>query len=110
MKASALDAYNGLQQTVITDCRQVNDERKVVGDKRDPKTYEYGPQHTMVVRLADGTYSLTQCCAVGGLGGSPNYRDGSFGYYIGERVRDNDGKGSGIYFMGCYELSKAMGK
>ena len=104
----AQDAYNGLQQTIITDCRQVNAEGKVIGDKRDPMTYEYGPQHTMVVRLSDGTYSLTQCCAVGGLGGSPNYRDGSFGYYIGERVRDNDGKGSGVYFMGCYELWKAM--
>ena len=105
----AQDAYNGLQQTVLTDCRQVDANGHVVGDTRDPGTYEYGPQHTMVVRLSDGTYSLTQCCAVGGLGGSPRYRDGSYGYYIGERVRDNDGKGSGIYFMGCYELGKALG-
>ena len=104
----ALDAYNGLQQTVFTDCRAVNADGKVVGDQRDPHVYEYGPQHTMVVRLSDGSYSLTQCCAVGGLGGSPHYRDGSYGYYVGERVRDNDGKGSGIFIMGCYELSKAM--
>lgn len=102
----AWDAYNGLQQTIITDPRAVNESGLVVGDQRDPMTYEYGKQHPMVVRLADGTISLTQCCAVGGLGGSPNYRDGSYGYYIGERVRDNDGKGSGIFFMGCYELSK----
>ena len=79
----------------------------MIGDERDPMTYEYGPQHTMVVRLADGTYSLTHCCAVGGLGGN-KYRDGSFEYYIGERVRDNDGKGSGIYIMGCWELGESM--
>ena len=85
----------------------MNAEGKVIGDERDPMTYEYGPQHTMVVRLADGTYSLTQCCAVGGLGGN-KYRDGSFEYYIGERVRDNDGKGSGIYIMGCWELGESM--
>ena len=103
----AWDAYNGLQQTVFTDCRKVNAEGHVIGDERDPMTYEYGPQHTMVVRLADGTFSLTQCCAVGGLGGN-KYRDGSFEYYIGERVRDNDGKGSGIFIMGCWELDDSM--
>ena len=46
-------------------------------------------------------------CALPLLGGN-KYRDGSFEYYIGERVRDNDGKGSGIYFMGCWELGESM--
>ena len=106
----AQDTYNGLQQTLLSDHRDVDAEGHVVGDQRDPGTYEYGKQHTMVVRLQDGTYSLTQCCAVGGLGGSPRYRDGSYSYYIGERCRDNDGKGSGIYMMGCYELGIAQGE
>ena len=43
--------------------------------------------------------------AVGGLGGNP-YRDGSFEYYIGERMRDNDAKATGPFIMGCLELNK----
>lgn len=52
-----------------------------------------------------GVLSLTRCCAVGGLGGDP-YRDGSFEYYIGERIRDNDAKATGPFIMGCLELAK----
>lgn len=52
-----------------------------------------------------GVLSLTRCCAVGGLGGNP-YRDGSFEYYIGERIRDNDAKATGPFIMGCLELGK----
>lgn len=51
----------------------------------------------------DGTISLTQCCSVAGLGGNP-YRDGSFGYYVGEPVRDNDPKGVGPFILACLEM------
>ncbi|MDR1414638.1 MAG: glycoside hydrolase family 88 protein [Odoribacteraceae bacterium] len=54
---------------------------------------------------ADGRLSLTRCCAVSGLGGSP-YRDGSFDYYVNERIRDNDAKATGPFIMGCLELKK----
>ena len=54
---------------------------------------------------ADGTLSLTHCCAVAGLGGNP-YRDGSYEYYIHEKVRDNDAKATGPFIMGCIELGK----
>ncbi len=54
----------------------------------------------------DGTISLTQCCSVAGLGGNP-YRDGSYEYYIGEPVRDNDPKGTGPFILACLELNKA---
>lgn len=40
----------------------------------------------------DDTVSITNCCAVAGLGGEKVYRDGSFEYYISEPVRDNDPK------------------
>lgn len=50
-----------------------------------------------------GLLTLTQCCAVAGLGGNP-YRDGSYEYYINERRRDNDGKGTGPFILGCLEL------
>ena len=46
----------------------------------------------------DGTLTLTRCCQVGGLGGTP-YRDGSFEYYIGEKMRDNDAKATGPKFV-----------
>lgn len=58
-----------------------------------------------IVKNDDGTLTLTLCCAVGGLGGQP-YRDGSFGYYVNERIRDNDGKATGPFIMGCLWLGK----
>ena len=51
---------------------------------------------------ADGTISLTSCCAVAGLGGNP-YRDGSYEYYISEPKRDNDPKGVGPFIMASLE-------
>lgn len=60
----------------------------------------------LILELEDGTLSLIQCCAVGGLGGSP-YRDGSFDYYINERIHDNDAKATGPFIMGCIELEKS---
>lgn len=47
---------------------------------------------------ADGSISLTNVCAVAGLGGDP-YRDGSYEYYINEPQRDNDPKGVGPFIM-----------
>lgn len=64
-----------------------------------------GIKKTLLVENTDGTLSLTRCCAVGGLGGNP-YRDGSFEYYIGEKMRDNDAKATGPFIMGCIELGK----
>ncbi|MGD9555629.1 MAG: glycoside hydrolase family 105 protein [Mangrovibacterium sp.] len=55
---------------------------------------------------ADGTISLTSCCAVAGLGGNP-YRDGSYSYYISTKVRDDDPKGVGPFIMACIEMDKA---
>ena len=64
-----------------------------------------GLRKRLLVENPDGTLTLTRCCAVGGLGGNP-YRDGSFEYYIGERIRDNDAKATGPFIMGCIELGK----
>ena len=62
-----------------------------------------GIKKHLLIKNADGTLTLTRCCAVGGLGGTP-YRDGSFEYYIGEKMRDNDSKATGPFIMGCIEL------
>ena len=59
----------------------------------------------LLISNSDGTLTLTKCCQVGGLGGKP-YRDGSFEYYIGEKMRDNDAKATGPFIMGCIELNK----
>ena len=48
---------------------------------------------------ADGTVSITDCCAVAGLGGEKVYRDGSYDYYLSEPVRDNDPKAIGPFIM-----------
>jgi unsaturated rhamnogalacturonyl hydrolase len=59
----------------------------------------------LIRKSEDGTLSLTQCCSVGGLGGNP-YRDGSFEYYISEKIRDNDSKATAPFIMGCIELNR----
>ena len=46
----------------------------------------------------DGTISLTNICAVAGLGGNP-YRDGTYEYYVNEPKRENDPKGVGPFIM-----------
>jgi len=53
-----------------------------------------------------GEVHLTSCCAVAGLGGDP-YRDGSFEYYIGEPVRDNDPKGMGPFILASLEFENS---
>jgi unsaturated rhamnogalacturonyl hydrolase len=66
------------------------------------KAYQ-GLMQNLIVKNSDGTLTLTKCCAVAGLGGNP-YRDGSFEYYVNERIRDNDAKATGPFIMGCQEL------
>ena len=54
----------------------------------------------------DGTVSLTNCCAVAGLGGTP-FRSGTYDYYIHERIRDDDPKGLGPFILASIELANA---
>lgn len=68
----------------------------------------------------DSTISLTQCCSVAGLGpgisdkvlkAAPGVkenrrRDGTFGYYISEPVRDNDPKGIGPFIWASLEMER----
>lgn len=68
------------------------------------KAFE-GIKTGLITENPDGTLSLTRCCAVAGLGGNP-YRDGSYQYYISEKIRDNDAKATGPFIMGCLELER----
>lgn len=57
-------------------------------------------------------WSLTKCCSVAGLGGSPSngkMRDGSFNYYVGEPVVSNDLKGGGPFILAGIELQHLIG-
>ncbi len=77
-------------------------------DKKHTITAQKAKQgliNNLIVVKDDGILSLTKCCAVAGLGGNP-YRDGSYEYYINERIRDNDAKATGPFIMGCIELEK----
>jgi unsaturated rhamnogalacturonyl hydrolase len=51
----------------------------------------------------DGTLSGT--VKVAGLGGKP-YRSGTYDYYIGEPVGDNDAKGVGAYLLALSEITQ----
>ena len=53
----------------------------------------------------NGNLSLTQCCSVAGLGYG---RDGSFDYYVGEPVVDNDLKGVGPFILAGIELQQLV--
>ncbi len=54
----------------------------------------------------DGTYTITNCCAVAGLGGEKVYRDGSFEYYISEPMIENDPKSVGAFILSAIEYEK----
>ena len=57
----------------------------------------------------ENRWSLTQCCSVAGLGGSPSsgkMRDGSFAYYCGEPVVKNDLKGIGPFILAGIEMQQ----
>ncbi|MNW95065.1 Unsaturated rhamnogalacturonyl hydrolase YteR [compost metagenome] len=51
--------------------------------------------------------NLTKTVSVSGLGGKPKYRDGSFEYYISEKVITNDPKGVGAFICASAEMEIA---
>jgi unsaturated rhamnogalacturonyl hydrolase len=55
-----------------------------------------------ILHEQDGTISITNVCAVAGLGGNP-YRDGSYEYYVSEPVRKNDPKAVGPFILASIE-------
>ncbi len=58
-----------------------------------------------IVTGEDGLPSMVRVCGSCGLGGKP-YRDGSYDYYINERVVENDTKGVGPFILAAIELDK----
>jgi len=60
---------------------------------------------TFIREEADGTITLTRCCAVAGLGGKEN-RSGDYDYYINERICENDPKGIGPFIWSSLEYER----
>jgi unsaturated rhamnogalacturonyl hydrolase len=54
---------------------------------------------------AQGLLTLEDVCSVAGLGGDP-YRDGSFDYYVTEKVLPNDPKGVGPFILAALEMER----
>lgn len=59
----------------------------------------------LIKTALDGEITITQACAVAGLGGNP-YRDGSYEYYVNEQKKDNDPKATGPFILAALELDR----
>ncbi|WP_304344000.1 glycoside hydrolase family 105 protein [Chryseobacterium koreense] len=64
-----------------------------------------GLVHELVKVSPEGYVTLTNVCAVAGLGGNP-FRDGSFEYYVNEKKKDNDPKGTGPFILAALQLDR----
>jgi unsaturated rhamnogalacturonyl hydrolase len=58
------------------------------------------------VKVDGDDVSLTGTVKASGLGGDP-YRDGTYAYYIGEKVATNDAKGVGAFLLASSEMETA---
>lgn len=59
----------------------------------------------LIVKDNNGNLVLKNVCGGCGLGGNP-YRDGSYNYYINEKVVDNDSKGVAPFILAAIELDR----
>lgn len=62
-----------------------------------------GIQNEFIKELPDGNLDWEGTVSVSGLGGNP-YRDGSYDYYMSEKLRTNDAKGLGPAVMAAVEM------
>ena len=66
-----------------------------------------GLQKEFVSTAGNERINLNGTVAVSGLGGKNPYRDGSFEYYISEKVITNDPKGVGAFILAAAEMETA---
>ncbi len=85
---------------------------KAINKKYLPKSYTKmvcesydGFVQAFIQRNETGTISITNACAVAGLGGDP-YRSGTFEYYISEPIRSDDPKVVGSFILASLEMAK----
>lgn len=68
------------------------------------KGYQGVIEH-LITTDEEGFIHLENVCAVAGLGGKP-YRSGSYEYYVNERIKTDDPKGTGPFILASLELNK----
>lgn len=66
----------------------------------------HGLLKTLIKIDAQGLLTLENVCGGCGLGGDP-YRDGSYEYYITEKIIPNDPKGVGTFILAALEMERA---
>jgi unsaturated rhamnogalacturonyl hydrolase len=66
-----------------------------------------GIKKEFIKELPDGNLDWEGTVSVSGLGGNP-YRDGSYEYYMTEKLRTNDAKGLGPAVMAAIEMENLM--
>jgi unsaturated rhamnogalacturonyl hydrolase len=68
-----------------------------------------GMRRQFVEDAPGGGINFKGTVSVAGLGGNP-YRDGSYEYYLSEKVVTNDAKGVGAFLMAAAEMEAAEGR
>jgi unsaturated rhamnogalacturonyl hydrolase len=68
-----------------------------------------GIEQQFVEAAPEGRVNLKGTVSVAGLGGNP-YRDGSYQYYLSEKVVTNDPKGVGAFLLASNEMEMAAGQ
>ncbi|UKT63695.1 glycoside hydrolase family 88 protein [Pedobacter mucosus] len=66
-----------------------------------------GLKKEFIVKAGEERINLNGTVSVSGLGGKPKYRDGSFDYYMSEKVITNDPKGMGAFICAAAEMEIA---
>ena len=65
-----------------------------------------GILETFVKVAENGLVNLEKVCGAAGLGGTP-YRDGTYQYYVTEKILTNDYKGVGAFILASIELESS---
>jgi unsaturated rhamnogalacturonyl hydrolase len=106
----------GNYQEASVSCMFVYTLAKAVRQKYLPASYipiaqkGYAGIIKKFIRTDDkGLLALDGTVQVGGLGGKP-YRDGSYAYYLSEKVITNDAKGVGAFILAATEIEWLKGK
>jgi unsaturated rhamnogalacturonyl hydrolase len=74
---------------------------------REAESGYSGIEKKFILKVSrDGYAAITRTVSVSGLGGSP-YRDGSYAYYTGEKVVDNDPKGVAAVLLAAVAMDEA---
>jgi len=73
-------------------------------DKIARRAYE-GVLKEFITVDANGLVAINRVCQVAGLGGDP-YRDGTFAYYVNEKIASNDPKGVGPFIFASQEMER----